>query len=121
MVKDNYKHWEQSGNQYRIKVGNGWYRLLIRKRCQSAAPTQYPTKAPTKAPTQYPTPAPTPMPMCNDNSQTLAIYNGYEYRTLFNAPKVGTSTYNKQEQSWMTMPVGYEVAPSTTAIAQAVV
>ena len=31
---DSSRHFDQLGNQYRIKPGNDWYRLLIRTPCE---------------------------------------------------------------------------------------
>ena len=69
--------------------------------------------------TQSPTPA--PIRPCDENDPRLAIHEGYEYRTLYNSKKTGGGTYGSHEQAWKAMPPGYEVAPSTSAIAQKVI
>ena len=36
-VKDSVQMWQKSGNNYRIKPGKPWYKLLIRRKCTGAS------------------------------------------------------------------------------------
>jgi hypothetical protein len=52
-------------------------------------------------------------------------YNGFNYRTLYGAPKDGTTSNTNEEQVYAPMPAGFSVSPNsatdTTDIAQYVI
>ena len=63
----------------------------------------------------YTAPTPAPTLACTTTSTQLA-YNGYVYQTLAGAPVDGTVQYTTEEQTYMAMPAGYDVAPDDASV-----